>query len=158
MNISMSGWYQKCENYKPFPKFVVLPQSCAKLQLLRMSTKCSQCVIIERSSPAFTGPEWPWMLHCCSYLYDLRAVIYHWQFSQIRLSIHYRLACCDSWGCKELGHDWARREWLPIPLFLPGEFHGQRSLAGYSSWGPQKVRHDWVTNTSSPNIFIIHVY
>ena len=25
-----------------------------------------------------------------------------------------------------------RREWLPTPVFLPGEFHGQRSLAGYS--------------------------
>ena len=21
------------------------------------------------------------------------------------------------------------------PIFLPGEFHGQRSLVGYSSWG-----------------------
>ena len=28
-----------------------------------------------------------------------------------------------------------RREQLPIPVFLPGEFHGQRSLAGYSPWG-----------------------
>ena len=28
-----------------------------------------------------------------------------------------------------------RREWLPTPVFLPGEFHGQRSLAGYSQWG-----------------------
>ena len=28
-----------------------------------------------------------------------------------------------------------RREWLPTPVFLPGEFHGQRSLAGYSPWG-----------------------
>ena len=25
-----------------------------------------------------------------------------------------------------------RREWLPTPVFLPGEYHGQRSLAGYS--------------------------
>ena len=25
-----------------------------------------------------------------------------------------------------------RREWLPTPVFLPGEFHGQRSLVGYS--------------------------
>ena len=25
-----------------------------------------------------------------------------------------------------------RREWQPIPVFWPGEFHGQRSLAGYS--------------------------
>ena len=24
---------------------------------------------------------------------------------------------------------------LPIPVFLPGEFHGQRSLEGYNSWG-----------------------
>ena len=23
----------------------------------------------------------------------------------------------------------------PIPVFLPGEFHGQRSLVGYSPWG-----------------------
>ena len=28
-----------------------------------------------------------------------------------------------------------RREWLPTPVFLRGEFHGQRSLAGYSPWG-----------------------
>ena len=27
-----------------------------------------------------------------------------------------------------------RREWLPTPVFLPGEFQGQRSLAGYSPW------------------------
>ena len=27
------------------------------------------------------------------------------------------------------------REWQPTPVFLPGIFHGQRSLAGYSSWG-----------------------
>ena len=27
-----------------------------------------------------------------------------------------------------------RREWQPIPVFLPGEFHGQRSLVGYSPW------------------------
>ena len=25
-----------------------------------------------------------------------------------------------------------RRKWLPIPVFLPGESHGQRSLVGYS--------------------------
>ena len=28
-----------------------------------------------------------------------------------------------------------RRAWQPIPVFLPGESHGQRSLAGYSPWG-----------------------
>ena len=28
-----------------------------------------------------------------------------------------------------------RMEWLAIPVFLPGEFHGQRNLADYSPWG-----------------------
>ena len=28
-----------------------------------------------------------------------------------------------------------RREWLPIPVFLPEESHGQKSLMGYSPWG-----------------------
>ena len=27
-----------------------------------------------------------------------------------------------------------RRKWQPTPVFLPGEFHGQRSLAGSSPW------------------------
>ena len=28
-----------------------------------------------------------------------------------------------------------RRRWQPTPVSLPGEVHGQRSLAGYSPWG-----------------------
>ena len=27
------------------------------------------------------------------------------------------------------------RKWQPTPVFLPGKFHGQRSLVGYSPWG-----------------------
>ena len=34
-----------------------------------------------------------------------------------------------------LGRFPRRREWLPTPVFLPGEFHGQRSLVGYNLWG-----------------------
>ena len=32
-----------------------------------------------------------------------------------------------------------RRKWLPTPVFLPGEFHGQRSLEGYSPWGHKEM-------------------
>ena len=39
-----------------------------------------------------------------------------------------------------------RRKWQPTPLFLPGEFHGQGSLAGYSPWGGRLGR-DWATDT-----------
>ena len=34
----------------------------------------------------------------------------------------------------ELGRFPRRRAWEPTPVFLPGESHGQRSLAGYSPW------------------------
>ena len=32
-----------------------------------------------------------------------------------------------------------KRKWLPTPVFFPGEFHGQRSLAGYSPWGCKEL-------------------
>ena len=42
---------------------------------------------------------------------------------------------------QETGFDpWVRKilwrgKWLPTPVFLPGEYHGQRSLRGYNPWG-----------------------
>ena len=42
-----------------------------------------------------------------------------------------------------------RREWQLTTVFLPGDFHGQRSLVGYKSLGLQRVRHDGVTNSTS---------
>ena len=47
-----------------------------------------------------------------------------------KLKLQHSL-CLDPWVGKI---PW-RREWHPTPVFLPGEFHGQRSLAGYSPWG-----------------------
>ena len=31
-----------------------------------------------------------------------------------------------------------RRAWQPLPVFLPREFHGQRSLVGYSPKDPKE--------------------
>ena len=41
----------------------------------------------------------------------------------------------DSWARKI---PW-RREWQPNPVFLPGEFHAQRSLAGCNPWSCKEV-------------------
>ena len=38
-----------------------------------------------------------------------------------------------------------RRACQPTAVLLPGESHGQRSLAGYSPWGWRRVRQDCVT-------------
>ena len=38
-----------------------------------------------------------------------------------------------------LGIIYSRRAWQPTPVFLPGESHGQRSLAGYSPRGHEEL-------------------
>ena len=41
----------------------------------------------------------------------------------------------DSWVRKTL----CRRKQQPTPVLLPGKFHGQRSLVGYSPWGRKEL-------------------
>ena len=53
-----------------------------------------------------------------------------------------------------LGHEidlWAgtipcRRKWQSTPVLLPGKFHGQRSLTGYSPWVAKSDRTQWLNN------------
>ena len=33
---------------------------------------------------------------------------------------------------------WSRK-WQPTPVFLPGKFQGQRSVAGYNPWGHKEL-------------------
>ena len=45
----------------------------------------------------------------------------------------------DLGSVSRLGRFSWRRAWPLLPVFLPGESHGQRSLAGYSPWGHQEL-------------------
>ena len=48
-----------------------------------------------------------------------------------------------------------RREWQPTPVFLPGESHGQRSLAGYSLWDCKQLDMTEATqHTPTHNVVI----
>ena len=43
-----------------------------------------------------------------------------------------------------------KREWLPTPVYLPGEFSGQRGLMGYSPWGHKESETIvWLTLTDT---------
>ena len=44
----------------------------------------------------------------------------------------------ETWVWSLGWEDPLRREWQPTPVFLPGEFHGQRSLAVYTVHGVAK--------------------
>ena len=61
-----------------------------------------------------------------------------WLLRQLRIHLQCRRPGLDL----RVGKIPWRRAWQPTLVFLPGEFHGQRSLAGYSPVG-----HDWATNT-----------
>ena len=66
--------------------------------------------------------------------------------------------------------DSLEKEWQPTPIFLPGESHGQRSLAGYSPWGcKESDTTEQLTHTvryssiiicflgTKPSLFIVQV-
>ena len=54
-------------------------------------------------------------------------------------------SACQCRRCRKLMFNlWVRktpwrRKWQPIPIFLPGESHEQRSLVGYSPWGNSQI-------------------
>ena len=51
---------------------------------------------------------------------------------------------CQCRRCKrQVFNRWVRKipwnkKWLPTPVFLPGKFHGQRNLVGYSPWSSKE--------------------
>ena len=72
-------------------------------------------------------PVIPYMhIHVYKYVHGLP-----WWFSGEKPAFQYKRCGLKPWVGKI---PW-RRKWQPSPVFLPGESHGQRSLAGYSSLG-----------------------
>ena len=62
-------------------------------------------------------------------------------FSSLAHFLIGRESACQCRRHKRFGFDpWVQktpqsRKLEPVPIFLPGKFHGQRILVGYSSWG-----------------------
>ena len=65
---------------------------------------------------------------------------------------------CECKRCQRCEfHPWIlkilwRREWRPTPVFLPGDSHGQRRLAGFSPWHGRVASHSIITG-----FFIFHL-
>ena len=73
----------------------------------------------------------------------------------LSISSEVRREARPSLQCRRPGYDsWVgeipwRRKCQPSPVFLPGESHGQRSLAGYSPWGHKELgTTEWLTHNS----------
>ena len=50
------------------------------------------------------------------------------------------------------------RKWQPIPVFLPGKFHEQRSLVGYTSWSRKELDMTEQLNTHTQVFSIFCIY
>ena len=65
-----------------------------------------------------------------------------WWLRGLRICLWCGRSRFDPW----VGKIPCRRAWQPTPVFLPVEFHGQRSLEGYSPWGHKKSdTTEWLT-------------
>ena len=73
------------------------------------------------------------------YLHSFRRHYSHQKVSLVaqivRICLQYRRHGFHLWVRKI---PWGR-EWQPTPVFLTGESHGQRSLAGHSPWGLKEL-------------------
>ena len=84
--------------------------------------------------------------------YFLLVNIHIWRFPGSSVSKEFT---CNAGGSDSI--PW-RREWLPTPVFLAGESHGQRSLVGYSPLHCKRVRHVLGIKPPPPNIHIVNIF
>ena len=65
----------------------------------------------------------------------------------------------ETW-VRSLGQEDTLEEGMePTPVFLPGEFHGHRSLAGYSPWGNKELdttEHTHMYPSPLPQHSVLH--
>ena len=50
-----------------------------------------------------------------------------------------KLPAMQETGVRSLGREDSLEKGMATPVFLPGEFHGQRRLVGHSPWGHEEL-------------------
>ena len=110
-----------------------------------------------------TFPSWRvawWSSHsqACEFFPSFSSIIGFWAIYRASLvtqqamqEMQWRKCKFDPWVGKM---PW-RRKWQPTPVFLPGEFHGQRSVAGYNPWGHKRVRCELATKQQQQKLLTI---
>ena len=69
---------------------------------------------------------------------------------------------CQCWRCKRHGFNpWVRKspwswQWQPTLVFLPGKFHGQKNLAGYSLWVPESQA--WLSDRGLVGVCVRNIH
>ena len=87
-----------------------------------------------------TSVDWPPIMADGLWFKRKKCTIYYFKGASLVAQMVKNLLQCrrpqfDPWVGKI---PW-KRERLPTPVFLPGGFHGERSLVGYSPWGHKEL-------------------
>ena len=92
-------------------------------------------------------------LFCCLCSFSLLLLLYASAFPGGAVG---KESACHYWSHKRCGFNpwveeipWSRK-WQPTPVFLPGKFHGQSRLEGYSPWSHKES--DMTEHTSISEI------
>ena len=92
-------------------------------------------------------------IYICIYIYIIFFSVLQAIFSpgaSLVVQMVRSLSAMEETWVRSLGweHPW-KRKCLPTPVFLPGESHGQRNLAGYSPCGfKESYTTEWLTFTT----------
>ena len=92
-----------------------------------------------------------------TYWYSLHTPLVKWQINFKKINIFPRWLSGKESACqcrRPRFNSWVgkipwRRKWQPTPVFLPGESHGQRSLAGCSPRGCKELQ---MSNWACPHV------
>ena len=106
------------------PCIIFTPQNIILLPIFFHSLK----TIAGRQQAGFSL----WTIVCRSRVFPSRCLVLAQTVKNLPAMQETRF---DPWVGKIL---W-RRAWLPSPVLLPRESHGQRSLTGYSPWGHKEA-------------------
>ena len=91
----------------------------------------------------------PWQESLKELAKALSLFVIPWWLRWERICLQCRRSGFNPWVRKV---PW-RREWLPTPVFLSGEFYGQRSLAGYNPQGHREAdTTEQLSSTSSSSL------
>ena len=136
LSTEVCRWYQEHQCFKWCKMFYRSTNVCKIFHVLHAMGCPRQKQYIERH-----GYLWMRNHDSCE---ELKEVQSPWWLRQWRIHLQCKRSGYDPWIVKTL---W-RREWLPTPVFLPGEFHGQRSLASYNPWGHKESNMtEWLNNS-----------
>ena len=143
-------WENSLSNFQACNIISLIKRSCYALDPRNVFIlQRAVCILWSASSRFLEAPPTPGKHHYVLYFFEFSFFIFIYFIITFPGSSGSKESTCNA-GDVGLIPRWGRfpwrRKWQPTPVFLPGEFHIERRLVGYSPWS-HRVKHNSVTNT-----------